>query len=558
MKTAKQDLVGISLSSTKESFLTIAPNSSLQNNFFKAFNSDFFHEREEIVHSKSFISETVIPNRILPAQARKVDLKLCNIPRIKFTEKYKPKIFFDLLIPLDVSREVLQFFVQWNKYLKSLKRRKKLEKPTNQVLILNGNAGLGKTTCIRICAEKASFLVKEVNASDNRSVNTLRPEIENLRNKKLNSSSLTGLDKRECVLVLDEADGIDKAVVHFLIRMLKSTKENALRDRPLVFICNDFYGSVLRTLTKELQGVHLLNVRDRRSSLGLKKRLKFICEEENLPANGVDFILEHLKEDIRACLNFLEYFKLGNRKKRNTLELCKLLPKCMKDSNQSASFFEVINAIFQKKKKREKILKNSCLDLDLCLAGLNQIVLQNQIHDPDFACLSEVMENLSYFCVANSPLSLVSLGLEDYIRKLGKYERLNFAFPSDVLQFKKNRFTNLTLVQGKELSRRHLHSFVQSILTEKPSYKKDSLCNLGESSFSQLFSLKEKGVREPSFTPVKRKIEKKTHFLSERIENKENHNGNSGQKIVYFKYQTGFANAVRRKVTISEFFPVKK
>lgn len=70
-------------------------------------------------------------------------------------------------------------------------------------MLLCGSPGLGKTTLAHIIATHAGYNPVEMNASDDRSVDSFKVNLENATSMK----SVFGTEKRPNCLIIDEIDG---------------------------------------------------------------------------------------------------------------------------------------------------------------------------------------------------------------------------------------------------------------------------------------------------------------------------------------------------------------
>ncbi|KDR07844.1 Chromosome transmission fidelity protein 18-like protein [Zootermopsis nevadensis] len=128
--------------------------------------------------------------------------------------------------------------------------------PQQKVALLCGPPGLGKTTLAHMVGTHAGYNVVEMNASDDRSPDAFRTQLEAATQMR----SVMGTEPRPNCLVLDEIDGAPSASIDVLIKFVlgrdtgkvahgkKKRRGGGVLKRPVVCICNDVYVPALRSL----------------------------------------------------------------------------------------------------------------------------------------------------------------------------------------------------------------------------------------------------------------------------------------------------------------------
>lgn len=204
-----------------------------------------------------------------------------NSRKCLWVEKFKPKSYLELLSDDGTNRILLKWLKLWDQVVfgkvKKAKVRKPKEedkndkfgkwkkfsnvpevqeeldeyhRPTQKVALLHGPPGLGKTTLAHVIARHAGYNVVEMNASDDRALQTFRAKLE----AATQMQSVSAKDRRPNCLIIDEIDGSPVQTINHLVTLIsgKQTKKGSKRGevlkRPIICICNDLYVPALRPL----------------------------------------------------------------------------------------------------------------------------------------------------------------------------------------------------------------------------------------------------------------------------------------------------------------------
>lgn len=351
-----------------------------------------------------------------------------------WVEKYSPKSYIDLLSDDGINRLVLTWLKSWDHVVfgkelpmndkrqkaeankQASKKRKRIfnqneieleeklselddyKRPKIKVALLSGSPGLGKTTLAHIIANIAGYNVIEMNASDDRSPEAFKQNIESVTQIKGNVS-----DKnfKPNLLVIDEIDGASQAAVQVLVNEINEnskkvkSKEGPTLLRPIICICNDLYSPSL----KHLRQIAIVFQCPQIATHRLAERLYSICELNGLSADleALVALSDKSSQDIRSCLNTLQF--LSKTTTRINAQMINQLNIGQKDYEKG--IFTILGEIFYLANYKKNLSKNGAAssllnkssymvslcnncDIDRLLQALHENYLSIRTRDGNF------------------------------------------------------------------------------------------------------------------------------------------------------------------------------
>lgn len=181
--------------------------------------------------------------------------------------------------------------------------------------LLCGSPGLGKTTLAHMVARHVGYNVVEINASDDRTIESFKTTLENATQMR----SVIDAENRPNCIIFDEIDGAPSASIDFLVKFIsgvatkgkkKQLKQKNLLKRPIICICNDVYVPSLRPLRQIAFVVNFPTI----SNARLSSRLLEIASrlEVKTDLSAMLSLTKKCGNDIRSCLSVVHFYKSKN------------------------------------------------------------------------------------------------------------------------------------------------------------------------------------------------------------------------------------------------------
>ena len=249
-----------------------------------------------------------------------------------WVEKYRPENFDEFRGSSKKIKEVKDWLENWDSGKK-------------KALLLTGKPGIGKTTLAHILADKNDLELVETNASDVRTKNALKENLE----QAVKQRSFFGKGK---LILIDEIDGMSRSDRGGRKIIKEIIKESRF---PVILTANDAYANGMRAIRNLSKTVKLGKVHTN----SIAAHLKRICSEEGIEYDktAIKSLASKASGDMRAAINDLE--SLAHKYDEITTEVVKQLGY----RETERDIFEALKILF--KTTTAKTASNSSQNLDV-------------------------------------------------------------------------------------------------------------------------------------------------------------------------------------------------
>ncbi len=253
---------------------------------------------------------------------------------MEWAEKYRPGTLADVVGHKKPIEQLREWAEQWVHGI-----------PEKRAVVLQGQAGIGKTSSAHALAKDFGWEAIELNASDQRTAGV----IEKVAGSASQMRTLTGVTGKRLV-ILDEADNLhgnsDRGGSRAIINVIKNTSQ------PIVLIANDLYGisSSLRSLCLEIK----FNSIQTRSMV---PALKEIARKEGIMCGigVIEKIAENADGDFRSAVNDLQAVAMG----RSEINIGDISTA---ERDNKESIFKVVGKVFKGKSVSSALEASYSLD----------------------------------------------------------------------------------------------------------------------------------------------------------------------------------------------------
>jgi len=217
-----------------------------------------------------------------------------------WTEKYRPDSLSKVIGNPKAVSDMKNWADSWKKGI-----------PQKRAIVLMGSPGTGKTSAAIALAKDMKWDVVEMNASDQRTGDTIRNiAIKGANfNTFMNGEYLSTREGRRKLIILDEADNLfgnaDRGALPVISELIKTAKQ------PVILIVNDFYALSRKSAAIKTDTLQITFMRSRSSEI--MKALDSIAKTENITIDreALKKIAENSNGDMRAAVRNLESLALG-------------------------------------------------------------------------------------------------------------------------------------------------------------------------------------------------------------------------------------------------------
>src|ERR1700733_369396 len=312
--------------------------------------------------------------------------------KLPWIEKYRPQNLDQIISHTEIIKSLQNF----------------IDRKTLPHLLFFGPSGSGKTSTIICCARKIykeymNYMVLQLNASNERGIDTVRNTIKHFVS---NRSNIFLPEERRNVFKLVILDEIDSMTIEAQ-GMLRQTIEKNSDSTRFCLICNE-----IDKVNVALQSRCTLFRFAPLNMINIKQRLSQICDFEKIKhaKNVISIIAKHSKGDMRAAINILQSIKLSIKHSKISIDdVYKISGYCTPET--IAKIFEIFVKLSKSKikinvaiKEIHNIITNSNITIFNLLDELKNIIIesnftQNQkIFLIDRFAINEIFDSINIDC----------------------------------------------------------------------------------------------------------------------------------------------------------------
>jgi len=309
--------------------------------------------------------------------------------QLPWIEKYRPKNINQIISHSEIIQSLKKF----------------IKKKSLPHLLFFGPSGSGKTSAIKCCANEiyGSYMhcmTMELNASNERGIETVRTKIKNFVSNR--SNIFLPMENRNIfkLVILDEIDSMTVEAQG----MLRQTIEKYSVTTRFCLICND-----IDKINLALQSRCTLFRFAPLISLEVKTRLVEICLAEKIKFedSAIDAIAKISKGDMRSAINTLQHAKQITKKKITLNNVYKMSGHCIP---------VVVKEIFDKL----MLLSSQKIKLSESVTEITELVVDNNV------TIFNLLEELKNIIIISSDMENTNkLFIIDNFAKIEVYDSVN-------------------------------------------------------------------------------------------------------------------------------------
>ncbi|AKI79275.1 putative replication factor c small subunit [Acanthamoeba polyphaga mimivirus] len=277
--------------------------------------------------------------------------------QLPWVEKYRPQEIDHIISNRDIILSLKKF----------------IESRTLPHLLFFGPSGSGKTSTIKCCAREIygkyiNYMILELNASNERGIETVRTKIKNFVSSKSSIFLPMGVRDIFKLVILDEIDSMTVEAQG----MLRQTIEKNSGTTRFCLICNDI-DKINIALQSRCASFRFSPLNE----LDMHGRLSDICRLEGVKyeKGAIDSIIKISKGDMRSAINTLQHVNLVIGGSINTEDVYKISGHCMPEI-----VTDVFDILFSLNKNKTKSLKKSVNDI-ITIVTENNITIFNLLEE---------------------------------------------------------------------------------------------------------------------------------------------------------------------------------